>query len=282
MPAPSEGPPSAPPPREVLAAFGAGVDPVPLDGGQRTVWRAADVVLKPLDVSAEELAWQAEVLTAVDGVPDVRVAPPVRSADGALAVAGWTAWRYEPGAPPTAHEYPAVAAAGRALHRHLAHVPRPDLLERRDHAWARADRAAWDEADVGTAADLPHVRALLDARRPVALPAQLVHADLTDNVHLHPALPPLVLDLTAYWRPPAYATAVVVADAVVFRGADLALVERTAGEEGPGFAQLLVRALLFRAVTDHLLAPDRDAAWTRWFAPAVGAAVALAAREDRP
>ena len=104
----------------------------------------------------------------------------------------------------------------------------------------------------------------------------MVHGDLTDNVHLHPRLPPLVLDLTAYWRPAAYASAVVVADAVVFRGADHGLVARVAAQEGPDFPQLLVRALLFRAVTDHLLAPDER--WDRWFAAAVGAAVDLTGR----
>src|SRR5690606_2320603 len=105
-----------------------------------------------------------------------------------------------------------------------------------------------------TAARLPHVQALLAARRPVDAPAQVVHGDLTDNVHLHPARPPLVLDLTAYWRPVGWATAVVAADAVVFRGAP------------PG--------LLARAAAGHLLAPGR--AWARWFAPAVRRAVDLA------
>lgn len=225
------GAPGAPPP-EVLTAFGVTAEPVPLRGGQRTVWRAGGTVLKPLDVSDEELAWQAAVLTAVDG-------------------------------------------AGRALHRHLADLPRPAFLDRRDHVWARADRAAWGEEPVpATAARLPHVQALLAARRPVDAPAQVVHGDLTDNVHLHPARPPLVLDLTAYWRPVGWATAVVAADAVVFRGAPPGLLARAAAAEGPAFPQLLVRALLFRAVADHLLAPGR--AWARWFAPAVRRAVDLA------
>ncbi|HLV05293.1 MAG TPA: TIGR02569 family protein [Actinomycetaceae bacterium] len=268
------GAPGAPPP-EVLTAFGVTAEPVPLRGGQRTVWRAGGTVLKPLDVSDEELAWQAAVLTAVDGARDVRVAPPVRAADGRLAVGGWTAWRHEPGAPPTPGDYPAVVAAGRALHRHLADLPRPAFLDRRDHVWARADRAAWGEEPVpATAARLPHVQALLAARRPVDAPAQVVHGDLTDNVHLHPARPPLVLDLTAYWRPVGWATAVVAADAVVFRGAPPGLLARAAAAEGPAFPQLLVRALLFRAVADHLLAPGR--AWARWFAPAVRRAVDLA------
>lgn len=191
--------PVDPPPGQVLDAFGVSAAPEPLSGGQRQVWRSGEVVLKPLDVSVEELRWRAHVLAALDGARGLRVAPPVRSLTGELVVDGWTAWRYEPGAAPRVGQYEDVIAAGRVLHHHLARFPRPPFLERRDHPWAVADRVAWDEQAVDDdGARLPHVRALLDVRRPFALPAQLVHGDLTDNVHLHPDLPPLVLDLTPY------------------------------------------------------------------------------------
>lgn len=261
----------------VLDAFGVSGPLVPLDGGQRTVWRAGGLVLKPLDMSVEELEWQAGVLAAIDGARDVRVAPPVRSEEGRLVVEGWTAWRFEAGSPPTAEQYREVMAAGRAFHRHLDGCPRPAFLDRRDHPWARADRVAWGEEPLDDdGARLPHVEALVGVRRPVGAPAQLVHGDLTDNVHLHPVLPPLVLDFSPYLRPPSYATAIVVADAVVFRGAGLDLIATVCAEEGAEFPQMLVRALLFRAVGDHLLAPEKDDAWARWFVPAVRAVVALA------
>ncbi|MCK6209594.1 TIGR02569 family protein [Georgenia sp. EYE_87] len=269
---------TGPPPRSALDAFGGSGKLEPLDGGQGTAWRAGALVLKPLDMSEAELEWQADVLAAVDGAPDVRVAPPVRSAGGLLVVEGWTAWRFEVGSPPTTEQYREVMAAGRAFHRHLDGWPRPAFLDRRDHPWARADRVAWSEEPPPDRARQPHVKALLDARRPVRGPAQLVHGDLTDNVHLHPHLPPLVLDLSPYWRPPSYATAIVAADAVVFRGAGLGLIESVCAEEAADFPQLLVRALLFRAVADHLLAPEKDEDWVRWFAPAVRAVVALAER----
>ncbi|WP_413450169.1 TIGR02569 family protein [Georgenia phoenicis] len=265
------------PPAGVLAAFGASAAPAPLPGGQHQVWRSGHLVLKPLDVSLEELRWRAAVLADLDGAPGLRVAPPVLSADGGLVVDGWTAWRYEPGSPPRADQYEQVVAAGRVLHRHLADLPRPAFLDGHDHPWAVADRVAWAEQDVDDdGGRLPHVRTLLEARRPLALPAQLVHGDLTDNVHLHPDLAPLVLDLTPYWRPPSYATAVVVADAVVFRGAGRDLVDRVRDEEGAHFPQLLVRALLFRAVADHLLAPDKDPQWPDWFGPAARYAAEIA------
>ena len=41
---------------------------------------------------------------------------------------------------------------------------------------------------------------------------QLVHCDLTGNVLFAAGLPPAVIDISPYWRPPSYAEGVVVAD----------------------------------------------------------------------
>ncbi|MGN6676357.1 MAG: hypothetical protein ACTHKL_01075 [Streptosporangiaceae bacterium] len=50
------------PPSQVLQAFGvAGHIPVALEGGEGTSWRAGDLVLKPADREAEEMAWQASI-----------------------------------------------------------------------------------------------------------------------------------------------------------------------------------------------------------------------------
>jgi hypothetical protein len=65
-----------------------------------------------------------------------------------------------------------------------------------------------------------------------------------------------VIDFSPYWRPPEWASAVVIADALVFEGATL-------GDVQPFVeAQLLVRALIFRAVTDRLA--DRGATDDRY------------------
>ena len=133
-----------------------------------------------------------------------------------------------------------IAEACRRLCAALADEPRPDLLDRRTDPWAEADRVAWGERPVPADAGA-RLRDLAAARRPVALPSQLVHGDLAGNVLLADGLPPLVLDLSPYWRPAAYALAVVVADGGP---------ERLGS--GPDWAQLVLRARLFRAVTDHL------------------------------
>ena len=86
--------------------------------------------------------------------------------------------------------------------------------------------------------------------RPVDLPDQLIHGDLSGNVLFDPVLPPAVIDWSLYWRPAAYARAVVVVDGLLWYGAgdELAVAEATREQAG----QMLVRALLFRLVVDRI------------------------------
>jgi uncharacterized protein (TIGR02569 family) len=254
------------PPRGVLRAFDV-QDRAPewLAGGQGGAWRAGSTVLKPLDMSMAALEWQADLLGEIDGHADIRVAPPVRTSDGRLVVDGWTGWRYEPGIRPAAR-WLEVVAAGRAFHQAVRR-PRPSFLEERTDPWGVADRVAWGETPSGRAAELPHLASVFAALRPVRAESQLVHADLTGNVHLHQGLPPLVIDLSMYWRPTAFASAVVVVDALLFEGAGTELVDAVAAGEGPEFAQCLLRALIFRATTDHGLRPADVAVQNATFGP---------------
>jgi uncharacterized protein (TIGR02569 family) len=219
---------------------------VALSGGQRTAWRVGPLVLKAADADAETLAWQEDVLTPLVGRADFRVAPPVRSATGALVVDGWTGWRFEPGRH-VVGRWLDIIAVGADFHSAVADVPRPAFLDRRRDPWAVADRVAWGELPATPYLDVPHVARLVAALRPLDAPPQLVHGDLTGNVLFAEGLPPLVLDLSPYWRPAPAAAAVVVADALVHEHADAGLVQAAAAE--PDFGQYLLRALIFRLVT---------------------------------
>jgi hypothetical protein len=73
-----------------------------------------------------------------------------------------------------------------------------------------------------------------------------VHGDLTGNVLFAEELAPAIIDFSPFWRPPAYASAIVVADAFVWDGADESLIDAVA--HIPHFPQFLVRALIMRAV----------------------------------
>jgi len=212
----------------VLAAFGVEGEPEPLPGGRGSSWRVGGLVLKPLDRPAYELPWQADVLGSVEGI---RVAVPRPE-----VVDGWTAatfveGRHVPG------RWREIIAVGEELHRALAHVPRPDaILDGRTDPWAVADRVAWDGEPFAAVADV------LDALEPIEARSQLVHGDLTGNVLFHDELPPAVIDFTPYWRPPEFASAVVVADALCWEAAPPELA-------GAVDRQYLLRALIYRAVT---------------------------------
>lgn len=247
------------PPSAVLEAFGLVDIPVALPGGQGDSWLAGGTVLKPgADPRAQE--W---VGTQLARVPQrgFRLAPALPARDGRWTVEGWSATGHvdgmgteeRPGDP----DWAAVLAAGRALHRAMRHLPRPEWLRVRDDPWARADAAAWGEADLPVASGFQplaaRLRRALDPGTPSGT-AQLVHLDLTGNVLLDPPRPPAVIDLSLAWRPPAYAEGVVLADALCWHDGRPELVERL---DVPRDA--VVRALLFRVL---VLTPLGEGRWT--------------------
>jgi uncharacterized protein (TIGR02569 family) len=232
---------------DILETFGAEGTPTPLRGGRGTAWRSGDVVLKPLDVLPDELAWLDEVARARRPADGIRLSLPIRSRAHQVIVDGWTAFPYlagdhQPG------RWREIADVAREFATLFAGVERPDFLDLRNHAWARADRFAWGEGEGSGPEAAPRVTELITARRDVVDPAGIVHGDLAGNVLFASADPPAVIDLTVYWRPVDYSIAVVAVDAVCFEGAPLSLLETIS--TNPAFPQHLVRALLFRIVTD--------------------------------
>jgi len=246
------------PPPHVLAAFGVSGIPQPLPGGTGTSWRCADAVLKPIEWSAslEELEWQGDVLGSLrdDGF---RVPRPVRARDGSSLVDGWYAWTHLEG-DHREGRWAEVIAAGERFHIALAHVSRPSFLDRRTDHWALGDRVAWGELPAEDFAHVKHLPRLVGALRPVNARSQIVHGDLTGNILFADGPPPAVIDFAPYWRPTAFAAAVVVGDALLWEGADERLLE--AVEHIEAFPQFLLRALIYRAVVDALFRagePDR-------------------------
>jgi uncharacterized protein (TIGR02569 family) len=243
------------PPASVVRAFGAQGEPTRLLGGRDTAWRVGDVVFKPLDMAVPELEWQASVLSELVG-GDVRVAPPLRSRCGALIVNGWTGWPWLVGR--HAPQWFDVIAAGGRFHAALTSVPRPaHLLDSCSHRWAHADRVAWEEAAAPetSPSDLAW---LLAARRPISLPSQMIHGDLSGNVLLADGQPPAVIDFSPYWRPKEYATAIVLVDAIAWHHANGQVLELLPSDKNQG-TQLLIRAAIFRMLSDSDPAAGRRA-----------------------
>ena len=227
----------------VLAAFGARARPRRLAGGKGGTWRSGDIVLKPAE-GEEETRWRAGILSALPDSPAFRVARPIRTRDGDWLCAGWEAAQALAGEPDQ-RRLDEVIAAGSAFHEAVAAVPRPSFLDRRSDPWAYADRLAWDGGVLRRRSEL--VDRLIEVRRPVSAPSRIVHGDLLGNVLFAPGHPPAVIDWPAYWRPPGWAYAVAVVDAMVWHGAGPEAADRwSRPAEWP---QLLVRALIFRIAT---------------------------------
>jgi uncharacterized protein (TIGR02569 family) len=244
-------------PGEVLAAFGmTEIEPALLAGGQGTAWRAGPLVLKPAD-SVRTGRWFAEVYDALDG-PGFRVPRPVRALTGDWVAHGWTAYEWVAGAAAdwsgVSPRWPELIAVSRALHAALADVPVPGWLATVENPWTIGDQVAWGDRDPGPLLGPPagkvagQVRRLLAARRPVGLPGQLIHADLGGNVLFADGLPPAVIDFSPLVRPAGLPLAVTAVDALQWGGARPQVLDQLAGQ--PQFDQLLVRALIYRLVTD--------------------------------
>jgi Phosphotransferase enzyme family len=246
---------TSPPSAAVIGAFGgdpAGLEP--LAGGQGGSWLAGTVVLKR--AGADSAApWLGPVLLNVPEQPGFRLARPLAARDGTWVAEGWEATAWLPGRHQQ-RRWPEALAVSGALHRALAAaVPaRPPRANRAGSAWGTGDRVAWGEEEPGP---LPRpVAAVLDRlapllAEPAAAAAQLIHGDLgLGNILFddEAGLAPAVLDVSPYWRPAAYASAVLVADAVAFEGAPVALAATFLRRRDQA-AQALARAVVFRVVT---------------------------------
>lgn len=232
------------PPTCVLRAFGAEEPPRPLAGGQGTSWICGDLVLKPGAGPVHE--WLAEALDDLAPV-GFRLGTPVRTRYGTWLWQGWSATRWVEGTEPDHARQSSwlhIIEAGRAFHQAVAHLHRPDWLDARDDWWAVADRVAWGECRLRFRPEFASLsRRLRHAVEPLG-PPQIVHADLTGNVLLSPTLPPAIIDISPYWRPPEYAEGVVIADALCWHDAPASLLDQAAVS-----VAAVARALLFRMAT---------------------------------
>jgi prepilin-type processing-associated H-X9-DG protein len=110
-----------------------------------------------------------------------------------------------------------------------------------------ADQVAYDERPYKHHPRLaPVIEPLRRCLRPLECAYQLIHGDFGGNVLFADGLPPAIIDFSPYWRSPELALGVVVADAIVWEGADLSLIE--ACSQVPDFVQHLARAELRRLI----------------------------------
>ncbi|HEX5402810.1 MAG TPA: hypothetical protein VFX16_10990 [Pseudonocardiaceae bacterium] len=243
-------------PADVRSAFGVPAESaVRLPGGAGTCWRTGGVVFKP-DQHTAVATWLAEVFTDLRG-PGFQVPQPVRATDGSWVIDGWAAWTALDGEPAPLRRWPDLIAASRAFHAALAGIPAPRWVGRGRNRWAAAERVAWDGAHVDIAPELVDlVDALRAASRPMRLPAQLMHGDIAGNVLFAAGQAPAVVDFSPSWRPADYALAVAAVDLLAWSCAPPDILDELSDEDD--IDQLLLRALVWRLVTESLGRPDPD------------------------
>lgn len=239
----------------MLAGFGITAPPARVPGGRGVTWRAAGAILKPTadPADTQELA---DIVARVPADPRYRVAQPVRATDGRSVIDGWSAWTWLEGEH-RSDRWPELLVAAAAFHESLAGVRKPAFVDRLQDRWRKADRVAWGESSWVPFAAVAHVERLVAARRPVTSPSQLVHCDLVGNVLFADGLPPGIIDHSLYWRPAGYGAAVAVGDAIAWEGAGSALTRLL--EVIPSWRQLLLRAILFRVITNAIARGDEPA-----------------------
>lgn len=256
-----------PPPLDVLEAFGANADPHLLDGGQGQTWRSGEIVLKPVSLDAES-HWRATVLDRLPESDAIRVARPIRAASGDWLFQGWEASHRVAGrTDPT--RWDEAIATGSVFHQALADVPRPSFLDDRDNLWTRADRISWDPEPLKGPGILRQLAQCRDPAKASEAESQVVHGDLLGNVLYEPGLPPAIIDWAPYWRPAAWAAAVAAVDAMCWHGAPVDAFSRNPEVEAirdradrdEYWAQMLIRALLFRMITDQESARESGREW---------------------
>lgn len=212
------------------------------------------MVLKRLD-DEEEGDWCAEVFSTIDQV-GFRVPTPLRTTSGRWSSCGWYAWGYIEGDHMAGHWEEKIRVSAR-FHRATVGVPRPDFFSRLDHAWAMADRMVWGEADISVLPELERaIEPLMEVLEPVDATDQVIHGDIGGNILFTRDGDPVVIDFSPYWRPAGFALGVLVADALVYGGADqsiLNLVPATAE-----FYQLLARAEMRRILEIQQLGQDPE------------------------
>jgi uncharacterized protein (TIGR02569 family) len=248
------------PSRAVLGAFGVHGEPVPLAGGEGGAFRVGSVVLKRVH-DAAEAQWTQATLSAIEE-DGFRVPPPLRTTAGRWVHDDWSASEFLPDLRPAAPRRDEITECGLRFGE-AAERARPtgtEALDARGHRWAVADRVAWDEAEVDLSPEATRVRvALAELLAPEpATERHFVHGDLSGNVFFDSAGHPVILDVSPYLRHRRWAGAIVVADAVLWHGADATLAQVFARD--PADRDLLVRALIFRLVAEQIASDPRHAA----------------------
>ncbi len=203
----------------LVRAFGGGEQPVLLKGGQNTTYVSGNIVLKPVDDPALS-NWMGDVLESLPDDPNVRFPRPIKSSLGTWIHEGYGAWTFLAGTH-VRGEYDKKLRASVAFHALLKNVPKPDFIDVTHNSWSVANRIAWQQQEFQYDDEFmalyhrikPHLK-------PLDVPCQLIHGDLSGNFLCDPNLAPAIIDFSPAWVPNGFAEGILFADAIAWEHAD--------------------------------------------------------------
>lgn len=199
------------PNESVLGQFNLDGEIVFLPGGENRTYKIGNFVLKHINKDSEEYtSWIANLFANIEE-NNFRVSKPISTNDGKwITTDGWSAWTFLEGNHEFKNHIPESIDAITAFHKAIAYAYKPNFLND-DNPYNRADRCTWDDKpDYIDLQVKDLVESLYSVRKPVeGLKDQVIHGDLNpDNILLSPNLPPAIIDIAPYWRPPEFALAV--------------------------------------------------------------------------
>lgn len=183
-----------------------------LPGGEGRTYRVGNIVLKHINNDSEEyINWIADSFSKIEE-NGFRVAKSIKNIEGTwITKDGWSAWEFLEGNHNYKDYIEISIQAIVAFHRAIKDFSKPESLGREDSPYIKADKYAWGDKPESIHEDVKDlVEALYAIRKPVeGLKDQIIHGDLNpDNILVSESLPPGIIDIAPYWRPPEFALAV--------------------------------------------------------------------------
>lgn len=214
-----------------------------LTGGEDRTYKVEDVILKHINKDSKEgTNWVADLFFNMEE-DGFRVAKPIKNIEGTwITRDGWTAWEFLEGN----HEYKEhikqSIEAITLFHKAMENTAKPDFLGEEDSPYIRADKYTWGQKPENIHSDLKGlVESLYEVRKPVeGLENQIIHGDLNPkNILVSETLPPAIIDIAAYFRPPEFALSIYAYWIACYSGEESLLKYFEGIKE---FDQMLVRA----------------------------------------
>jgi len=236
-----------PPTKSIAQAFNSEMQPTLLLGGQKTTYVSGNIVLKPTnDITYSN--WIAETFKVLPESPTLRFARPIKSINGTWVHQGYVAWSFLKGRH-VKGQYDKKIAASLEFHKLLKNISKPDFLGTPTSSWSTADLVAWQKLDFNYDKEFMELYNQIKPHlKPLKLPSQLVHGDISGNFLFEPGLPPAIIDFSPAWAPNLFSEGIMLTDAITYEKAEPEELE--VFKTIPNFGQFAWRGVL-RRITEQ-------------------------------